>query len=139
MKPEDRGRREMAHPNEDLLRRGYQAFSTGDLETLGELFADDIVWHVGGRSQLAGDYRGKQEVFGFFGKLVELSGGTFRVELHDVLANDEHAIALQKATGEREGRTLDDNAVGVYHTRDGKVTESWLHPGDPYAVDEFWG
>jgi ketosteroid isomerase-like protein len=129
----------MAHPNEDLVRRGYQAFSTGDIETLGELFADDVVWHVGGRSQLAGDYRGKQEVFGFFGKLAELSGGTFRIELHDVLANDEHAIALQKATGEREGKTLDDNGVVVYHARDGKVTESWLHPGDPYGIDEFWG
>jgi uncharacterized protein len=134
-----RGGEEMAHPNEDLLRRGYEAFTKGDIQTLGELFADDIVWHVGGRSQLAGDYRGKEEVFGLFGKLAELSGGTLRIELHDVLANDEHAIALQTATGEREGRTLDDNGVGVYHARDGKVTESWLHPGDPYAVDEFWG
>jgi ketosteroid isomerase-like protein len=129
----------MGHPNEDLLRRGYEAFAKGDIETLGELFADDIVWHVGGRSQLAGDYRGKQEVFGLFARFAELSGGTLRIELHDALANDEHGIALQKATGEREGRTLDDNGVGVYHASGGKVTEAWLHPGDGYAVDEFWG
>jgi uncharacterized protein len=129
----------MAHPNEDLLRRGYEAFSKGDMQTLDGLFADDIVWHVGGRSHLAGDYRGKQEVFELFGKFVQLTGGTFKVELHDVLANDEHAIALQTATGEREGKTLNDNGVGVYHVKDGKVTESWLHPGDPYVIDEFWG
>lgn len=129
----------MAHPNEDLLRRGYEAFSKGDMQTLDGLFADDIVWHVGGRSQLAGDYRGKQEVFELFGKFVQLTSGTFKVELHDVLANDEHAVALQTATGEREGRKLDDNGVGVYHVKDGKVTESWLHPGDSYAIDEFWG
>jgi ketosteroid isomerase-like protein len=129
----------MAHPNEDLLRRGYEAFSSGDMQTLGELFADDIVWHVGGRNQLSSDYRGTQEVFNLFGSFAQLTGGTLRIELHDVLANDEHAVALQKVTGEREGRTLDDNGVGVYHVREGKVTEAWFHPGDAYDLDEFWG
>jgi ketosteroid isomerase-like protein len=129
----------MAHPNEDLLRRGYDAFSKADMQTLDGLFADDIVWHVGGRNQLAGDYRGKEEVFALFGKWAELSSGTLKVEIHDVLANDEHAVALQRATGAREGRTVDDNGVGVYHVRDGKVTEAWFHAGDAYAIDEFWG
>jgi uncharacterized protein len=129
----------MAHPNEDLLRRGYEAFSSGDMQTLGELFADDIVWHVGGRNQLSSDYRGTQEVFNLFGSFAQLTGGTLRIELHDVLANDEHAVALQKVTGEREGRTLDDNGVGVYHVREGKVTEAWFHPGNVYDLDEFWG
>jgi hypothetical protein len=27
----------MAHPNEDLVRRGYEAFNTGDVETLRQL------------------------------------------------------------------------------------------------------
>jgi ketosteroid isomerase-like protein len=129
----------MAHPNEDLLRRGYEAFSSGDMQTLGELFADDIVWHVGGRNQLSGDYRGTQEVFNLFGSFAQLTGGSLRIVLHDALANDEHAVALQKVTGEREGRRLDDNGVGVYHVRDGKVLEAWFHPGDAYALDEFWG
>jgi uncharacterized protein len=129
----------MAHPNEDLLRRGYEAFSTGDVQALDQLFADDIVWHVPGRSQLSGDYRGKPAVFTLFGRFAELSGGTLKVELHDVLANDEHALGLVKATGEREGRTLDDNGVNVFHIQDGKATEVWFHPGDGYAVDEFWG
>lgn len=129
----------MTHPNEDLLRRGYEAFSKGDMQTLDGLFADAIVWHVGGRNQLAGDYRGKEDVFALFGKWAELSSGTLKVEIHDVLANDEHAVALQRATGAREGRTVDDNGVGVYHVRDGKVTEAWFHAGDAHAIDEFWG
>jgi ketosteroid isomerase-like protein len=32
--------------NASLVRRGYAAFSTGDMATLSELFADDAVWHV---------------------------------------------------------------------------------------------
>lgn len=129
----------MAHPNEELARRGYEAFGKGDMDTLNELFADDIVWHVPGRNALAGDYRGKDEVIGLFGKTAEISGGTFKLEIHDLLANDEHVVALVRATGQREGSSLDDNAVQVLHVKDGKVTESWFHPGDLYANDGFFG
>ena len=129
----------MAHPNEDLLRRGYDAFSSGDMDTLNQLFADDIKWHSPGNNQLTGDYEGKDQVFQLFGKTLELTGGSFKIELHDVLANDEHAVALTKVRGEREGRTLDQNSVQVFHIEDGKVTESWLHPEDAAAADEFWG
>ena len=97
----------MAHPNEDLVRKGYQAFGTGDLDTLTQLFTDDIQWHTPGRSPLAGDLKGRDEVFAQFAKIAELSGGSFRLEIHDVIANDEHAIALVTASGSREGKSLD--------------------------------
>jgi len=84
----------MAHPNEDLLRRGYAAYNSGDMDTVQALFDDDIVWHAGGSNQTTGEYRGFQEIMGFFGKVMELSGGTFRTEIHDVLANDTHGVVL---------------------------------------------
>jgi ketosteroid isomerase-like protein len=128
----------MAHPNEDLVRRGYEAFATGDMVTLNELFADDIVWHAPGRNELAGTFRGKDEVFANLQKNMELTGGTFKLDIHDLLANDEHAVVLLGVSAEREGKTLKDNTVQVWHIKDGKVTESWLHPADAYASDEFW-
>jgi ketosteroid isomerase-like protein len=127
----------MAHPNEDLVRRGYAAFGTGDIATLSELFADDVVWHVGGHSPI-GDYMGKEAVLGFFAQLAERAGGTFRLDIHDVLANDEHVVALVKATAEREGKSLNDNGAQVFHVQGAKVSESWFHSGDQYAGDEFW-
>ena len=39
---------------------------------------------------------------------MEVTGGTFRVELHDVVANDEHSVAKYVERGQREGRTLDN-------------------------------
>lgn len=128
----------MAHPNEDLMRKGYEAFGSGDLNAVRELFADDIVWHVAGKSPLAGDYKGQDEVLGFLAKTMEMTGGTFRIEVHDILANDEHGIALATARAEREGKQLDSNSVQVVHIRGGKLTESWFHPEDLYANDEFW-
>jgi ketosteroid isomerase-like protein len=94
----------MAHPNEELTRRGFDAFAKGDVDTLRKLFDQDAVWHVPGRNQLSGDHRGVDAILGFFGKTMELSGGTFRMEVHDVVANDDHAVALFGSRAQPEDR-----------------------------------
>jgi ketosteroid isomerase-like protein len=94
----------MGHPNEDLIRRGYDAFSRGDMDTLRELFHPDIVWHAPGRSQLAATTRASTPSSACSPSM-ELTGGNLQVEIHDVVANDEHAIGLHTAHAEREGRT----------------------------------
>jgi ketosteroid isomerase-like protein len=73
------------HPNEDAVRKGYAAFLGGDMATLNELFVDDIVWHSPGRNPLAGDSRGKEAVLADFQKAFELTGGSFTLEIHDVV------------------------------------------------------
>lgn len=128
----------MAHPNEALVRKGYEAFGKGDMATLGELFAEDIVWSTPGNNPLAGTRKGQQEVFELFAKVAELTGGNFSLEIHDVLANDEHTVALVTARGSREGKSIKDHQVHVFHIQDGKVTEYWGHPTEQNAVDEFW-
>ena len=128
----------MAHPNEDLVRRAFDAFANGDVDTLRELTDQDAVWHTPGRNLVSGYYRGQDEILGFFAKLAELTGGTFRAELHDVVANDEHAVAIYVTRGEREGRTLENRTVLVSHVRNGKFTQSWLMSDDQYAADEFF-
>lgn len=126
------------HPNVERLRKGYAAYSTGDMAVLTELFAEDTLWHIAGRSPVSGDYKGRDAVFGFFGKLMELSGGTSKVEVHDLLANDDHAVAIVTGTGTRNGKTLNSPDVHVFHMRDGQVAEFWDSPLDQYEADEFW-
>ena len=129
----------MAHPNEDLIRKAYDAFGSGDRDTIEELFADNIAFHVSGRNLLSGDHMGKDQVFELFARLAEISEKSFRTELHDILANDEHAVALQRWTAQREGKaSLEDRNVSVFHIRGGKITEVWHHAGDQYAQDEFF-
>jgi len=128
----------MAHPNQEVLRRVYEAFGRGDIPALLDLFADDVKWHAGGRSPLAGDYEGHEAVVSFFTKLMELSGGTFRLEIHDITASDDHVVALVHETGERDTKILDENFIHVWHVRGGKVTEFWDAGANQYAWDEFW-
>jgi ketosteroid isomerase-like protein len=127
------------HPNVELFRRGYAAFQSGDLDTVGSLFAPDIVWNVAGRNRYAGAHRGVQAAVNLFVQQAQETNGTLKVEVHDILANDEHAVALATISATRDGKSVNDRYTHVVHIADGKVTESWIYAEDPYAVDEFWG
>ena len=117
----------MAHPNEDLVRESFAAYGRGDLDAARKYQTDDIRYHQPGRNPTAGDYEGQEQVIGVMARFGELTGGTLSIELHDVLANDEHAVVLMTIRRERAGKQLNDNMVVVYHFRDGKVTEVWSH------------
>ncbi len=127
------------HPNVDRMKEGYAAFAKGDFAVLNDLFAEDVVWHVGGRNQLARDYRGRDEVYGFFGRLMELTEGSLRIDLHAVFAADEHGAVLVVVTASRGGKSVTINEVHVFHLRDGKVTEFWDASTDAYAMDDLIG
>ncbi|HEV3381357.1 MAG TPA: nuclear transport factor 2 family protein [Trebonia sp.] len=128
----------MAHPNEDLLRRGYEAYNSGDMDTVQTLMDGNVLWHAGGSNQLTGDYRGFSEIMGFFGKVMQLSGGTFRGEIHDVMANDTHGVVLVTFHGERDGHTVALRSADVWHLADGKATEHWSFFEDQPAFDKFF-
>jgi hypothetical protein len=126
------------HPNLVSARQGYQAFADGDLARVSELLDDNVVWHVGGNNTLSGDYEGKEAVLSFFGRLMQETGGSFKNDIHDMLANDEHGVALVTQTATRRGTSIEGPLVQVFHMRDGKMTEFWTFAQDQSAVDEFW-
>jgi ketosteroid isomerase-like protein len=126
------------HPNLEVFARIYSAFTSGDMNALAQHFAEDVVWHTSGHNQLSGEYRGREATFDSFDRMFKLSGGTYRVDVHDVLANDVHTVALLHAQAERKGKRLDQDYVIVFHISNGKVTEAWELWSDQAALDEFW-
>jgi uncharacterized protein len=128
----------MAHPYEETLRESYAALARGDIDAVTKEWTDDIVWHIPGRGEHAGDYTGIPAFLDVFGRVMELTGGTYKSEVHDVLANDDHAVVLATITAERGDKKLRDNEMLTIHWRDGKAAEIWMVHTDQYAVDEFF-
>jgi len=136
--PSSKGGRMAEHPNVERLRRGYEAYGRGDLATLRGMFADTITLHFLGHTQLSGAYNGLSEVLGYFERVREI-GGAFSFEVHDLLADDEHGVALLAGTAERTGERIEQKVVHVLHLNaDGKVTEWWNFWEDQEALDDLF-
>jgi ketosteroid isomerase-like protein len=128
-----------ADENAAILRRGYAAFNSGDMDTLIEVFDESIVWHLPGRSAKANDYEGRDATLAYFGQLAQETGGTFRAELVSALPDDEdRVVGLQRSIADRNGQHLDVGCCIVFEFKDGRVVDGREHFHDLYAWDEFW-
>jgi uncharacterized protein len=111
---------DQVHPQRllEAFYRAQAAFYAGgeDTAALGGLLADDIAWHVPGRSPIAGHYYGHQEVLGYFAARRAHAKATFRIQSRAILADDQRVLQLA----------------------DGKIAECWLVPFDQYRFDELW-
>jgi ketosteroid isomerase-like protein len=125
--------------NADIVREFHAAQQRGDGAAVMDALADDVVWHVPGKNLLSRDYQGKAEVAGFFAKVGELSGGTIRTELLDVLDGEKFGVVLVRVFARRNGKSLDGQFQAfTYRIEGGKIAEFWFMVEDRYVVDAFW-
>jgi ketosteroid isomerase-like protein len=115
------------HPNATLFRN---AMESGEY---GENIADDVEWWEIGSPE---PVRGRAALFARMEEQARLWEIT--PQLHDVVANDEHLVALVNATAVRDGRTFEYRAAEIYHFKDGKVTQRWAFSDDTAAIAEFF-
>jgi ketosteroid isomerase-like protein len=68
----------MVTDNAEVVRRGSVAFNAADIATLSELMDENVSWHTPGRSPIAGDYLGRDAVFGQFRRYGGDTSRTFK-------------------------------------------------------------
>lgn len=127
-----------AESNAALIKGAYEAFARGDVANVFAVFAEDILWHVPGRGPISGDYRGHAGVGGFFQKFMELSSGTFRIDIEDILSQGDRVVVLCTESAKRGGRSWSSPQVHVWTIRDGRVAVFCQYQGDQQTEDEFW-
>jgi ketosteroid isomerase-like protein len=117
--------------NKEIIKRGYEAFSSGDLDTVMSLFDDDIEWVQPGDSAVSGTFHGKTEVMEHFGRLAEKG---LAVTLNQLIAEGDTVVAITEvsAGGER-GEDAD-----VFTLRDGKTVSVRIH-GDTSLTERVYG
>jgi len=130
-----------ADDNVALLRRAHKAFGTRDPDpdTAVGLFTEDAVWHVPGNGALSGVKRGREEVLEYCAALLTRTADALTLDVHDVVASDDHGVSLLHQHAERNHDVLDQHIVLVVHTRDGRFAEVWELHEDDAGYDRFWG
>lgn len=120
------------------LREAFASFDRGDLAALQANIAVNAIWTNTGRSAIAGDYRGWDEIVGMLGTLMELSGGTFKTQVVSILANDTSAAAIYDATATVNGVTATNRFVLIdEYDADGRVCKTTTIAFDQATADSL--
>jgi ketosteroid isomerase-like protein len=124
--------------NQVLVRRGFEAFTTGDIDTLVEIIADDAVQTMPGNNVMAGEHKGRDAILAMYGRLFDETAGTLRVALEATYAAGNSVVAIYRGTATRNGRTLDQRSALVFEIEHGQAIRLTDMPEDLDAVDAFW-
>jgi len=121
------------HPNAAIVRRMTEAMSGGDMETAASLVADNVVWREIGAAE---PIRGKTQLAA---RMADFTDATITYDIHDVVANDDHVIALGTAHATIGNRSLTYRTAEIFHVGNGQVTERWAFSDDTKAITDFFG
>lgn len=127
----------MEHAHKLLLQKMYSNYSNGNLKEFLADCSDEITFQVLGKSKLAGKYTKDTFLSDFFPRLAELSGGTFKTEVHDILASDRHGAVLVSHHLERGGKSLQIRSVNIWRFENAKPVAWYEYPRDLYQFDEL--
>ncbi len=122
---------EQTDQNVEHIKKGYEAFAAGDVETLMSLFDDDIEWIQPGDSAVSGTYHGKGELGDLLSRLAEKSP---TIKPRRFLADGDMVVVLSNTTA--GGESAQD--AEVYTLRDGKTVRAELY-GDTAMMERVYG
>jgi acyl-CoA thioesterase FadM/ketosteroid isomerase-like protein len=123
---------------DEFLARQREMYGGGDLAPVEALLADDVVWHVPGTSPIAGDYRGRDAVIGYFRARRERAGGTIEITKTGDVSHDEALVQLADGRAALAGRDVVWRTAGVYRVAGGRIAEAWLVPLNQDEFDKAW-
>lgn len=123
------------HPNVAIIKRYYEAYGKGDIATVREIFAPNIVWRIPGHHPLAGPKRGPDEVFAFFEQLAKAN---FKAEVIFLGGNDDYVVDYHRGYGALGDAKLDINWCLVFRMQNSRVVEAINFAGDQHAADAFF-
>jgi ketosteroid isomerase-like protein len=126
-----------AHPHFVIAQELWRALATSDLEALGRLFPDDLVWHASGRGSRSGTFHGREAVLDYLARIGE-DAERFDSALEDILVGENHTALVTRVTGVRGERKLETGFVVLLRIVNACVAEVWAIPRDQLAIDEFW-
>lgn len=119
----------------ELMTDYLAAARRGDWDTAFGYFADDIVFHIPGRSSFAGERRGKAAARDYIETIREHHRGQIEVELIDMLTSGERVVLLVRERFLGDGDPVEIRRANVYRVQGDEIVEISIFEANQYTVD----
>ena len=129
----------VADPNVQRIKDYQAAMARGDREIAIAVFEPDVQYTVPGNNQLSGHFVGPDSVMDYFGKLMTLTNGSYKITEMRWLVNGEKVLLETVNHAEIAGRSLTWNEGLLFELCNGKKRRIELFQADQNAVDAFFG
>jgi uncharacterized protein len=128
--------------SKSVLRRYVAALEAGDELTVRELFAVDATWTLAaGELPISGVWHGRDTILNEFlaTALSYYEPGSVNLEITGMIAEDDH-VALQwtSRARTRDGRGYENDCIGVFTVREGKIHAVREYMDTLYAHDRVF-
>jgi ketosteroid isomerase-like protein len=110
----------MADGNLELIQQGYEAFGRGDIAAVLDILSDDVEWSVTEVLPQGGRLQGKQEVAGFFERLVGI-WHDLSLHIEDFCASGDRVCVIGSGSGEVAGERTGYGFVHAWTVADGEA------------------
>ncbi len=125
--------------NVTIVQSYFSAVAKGDFDTVGNLFADDVIWHQPGNGVQSGTYSGKGDVFAHLGNFMKWSNGTFAIDKIEYTSDNGNLVAASiHFKAEKDDKVLSMNGIDLLRIEDDKIKEVWLFSERIEEEDAFW-
>ena len=119
---------------------GRREMRRGDpLHGLVALSLGDVVWHEAGRHEHSGTFHGIDAVLKAVAGSAQESWQSFSLDVHDVLSNGAHTVALVnwQGTSKRDGQGYSGHSVLFAHLNAAaKLAKVWVIWEDPAQLEQ---
>jgi uncharacterized protein len=109
--------------NADVIKRGYEAFNSGDAETLSEVFADDVRWEGPSAEgvPMSGTHEGKDAVLQALGQISE-NFEKFTVSPDEMVEEGDTVVVLSHLEAKaRSGNEVKLPGAEVFRLSGGEI------------------
>ena len=111
--------------NIQLVQETYQCFKTGDIRSVLNVLAEDVLWELPDMANVpfAGSWRGRQQVGTFFHRLAETQD-VIEFEPEEFIAKGDKVVVLGRFTMRVKATARDSRSawVHVWTVADGKFS-----------------
>ena len=127
------------HTNVTTVNRMTAAIFGQDKAALGEVFTDDLVFHLRGPYDLAGDHDGVDGLLEVLGSVFAATDGDVQIEQQLCVGSGSWAAEFEHAVLGRQGKKLESDNAFVYRFEGDRIAEMWMYLGaSPDDAAEFF-